>query len=270
MAPTRRSCAWARLIACRVALIVACGFSLTGEVAIAEAPKTSADAQTPKALAPAAKTNDAGGEPALSGAVSVSKKRKGGAGPQAGAVSATGHRKLDNGALFLEATENTQVATPFGSIGVTTGSVLLIVATDKILAVYNLHDTRKDAVVITYDKGTVSVTPERVAILAKLSVKSFEEANPAPTVAYHPPTCREVSKDLKLYQADFEISTLLQRFPQISNLLHSDDPTRRKTMSNVLKTGAIMSQLSQSGEPYGYYITPEVRALSAGAHRERK
>ena len=196
------------------------------------------------------------------------------AAPLKGNVSNISHRRLDNGPLLLSPLkEGSIVDTPYGEVSVTAGSVALIICSDKELCVYNLHDSRKDAVVINCGKENValgktriSLSPERVAVFAKSSMKTFAEANPAPFVAYRQISIKDLSGEYKLFQADFDFGSMARGLPQLRKLMDSEIGEQRKTMGDVLKTAAIMTQMSQSSEPYGYYVTDRVRAISAGAH----
>jgi hypothetical protein len=58
---------------------------------------------------------------------------------------------------------------------------------------------------------------------------------------------------------------MVRGLPQLRKLMDSKIGAQRKTMGDMLKTGAIMTQLSQSSEPYGYYVTQHVRDVSAAA-----
>jgi hypothetical protein len=177
------------------------------------------------------------------------------------------HRTLDKGPLLLSPLENTVLDTPFGMVSIDSGSVVLVIVTDQELAVYNLHDKRKNAVVINYPSGAIWVSPERIAIFAKSSLKTFQEANPAPFVAYRQLSSVDLSGAMKLYQADFNFQSLTP-LPGLKQLMTEKvDKARKATMGDMLKTAAIMTQYSQSSEPYGFYVTDKVRALSAAGSK---
>jgi hypothetical protein len=227
-----------------------CSAPLATPVARANDP-----AQTPSVSSPAA--------PAAAAAGSTSTA--GGQKPLAGRVSNTVHRNLERGPLLLSPQQNTLVETPYGTVSVSAGSVALIISADNGLSVYNLHDTHKNAVVVNYGKKPLSLMPECMAVVAKSSFKTFEEVNPAPFVAYRQVVGHDVSAETKLYQAEFNFESMVRGLPQLRKLMDSKIGAQRKTMGDMLKTGAIMTQLSQSSEPYGYYVTQHVRDVSAAA-----
>ncbi len=73
-------------------------------------------------------------------------------------------RTLQSGPLLLAPDKNEVVETPFGSVSVAAGSMALIVSSTKGLAVFNLHDSHKNAVVINGGGGTYAVNPGRSAV----------------------------------------------------------------------------------------------------------
>ncbi len=179
-----------------------------------------------------------------------------------GEVSNTVHSKtLNHGPLLLLPEQNTVVDTPFGSVSVAAGSVALIVSSGTGIAVYNLHDAHSNAVVLSSGGDTVTVSPGRTALLAGPTSGTFEQVNPAPIVGYRRVTSKELDGRGRLYQAEFEIMSMVQGQPAIRQLMHSDNAKTRKTMDHLIKTAVILWQLSQSGEQYKMYVPAKVAAL---------
>jgi hypothetical protein len=196
-----------------------------------------------------------GGLPAINSGVST----------LTGGVSNTAHHVLDLGPLLLSPEQNTVVETPYGSVSVAAGSVALIISSDKGLAVYDLHDGGKNAVVIRSGKDTVALMPGRSAVLTGGSVQSFDQANPIPIVAYRHVESKAVGDKTTLYQAEFDILSMVAGQPAIKHLMASSSPKTRKTMGNLLKTAAILMQLSQGSEAYSLYLTPSRMAFLSSA-----
>ncbi len=123
----------------------------------------------------------------LSGSAVVNKMIDG-ANPHRGGSEASTkditRQTLDKGAFLLAPDHNTVVDTPYGPVSVAAGAVALLVSFDKGLAVYDLHDGRKGAVVVGSGPQCATLVPGRSAVLTKTSVTSFEEINPAQLVGY--------------------------------------------------------------------------------------
>jgi len=179
-----------------------------------------------------------------------------------GGVSNASGRMMERGVRLIAPEQNTVVSTPFGSVSVAADSVALIVSTDNGLAVYNLHDARKNAVVINDGGANVALNPGRCAFLTNAANAAFEDINPAKFVAYRQVANRPASNGGALHQADFEIMSLVRGLPGVKELMVSDSPRTRKTMVGMLKTAAILMQLTQGGEAYSLKTTPAITAYA--------
>lgn len=178
----------------------------------------------------------------------------------AGSVSNAVRHNVENGAMLLAPERNTIIETPYGSVGIAAGSVALMIAFDKGLAVYDLHDNRKDSVVLTSGNHSTSLIPGRSAVLTNASVRAFEDINPVRFVGYRRMSSRAVSEQTKLYQAEFEVLSMVRGLKPLSSLSSSDNPKTRKTIDNLLKTAAILLEMGRGGERFSYYVPKEMMA----------
>ncbi|MBU6455352.1 MAG: hypothetical protein KGS72_26510, partial [Cyanobacteria bacterium REEB67] len=181
--------------------------------------------------------------------------------PLTGSVSNAGHMTLERGPLLLSPEHDTVVETPFGNVSVSANSMALIIASANGLSVYNLHDAHKNAVVMSNGSTTVSLIPGRSAALVSTSIKSFEEANQVPFVPYRRVTGKDLANG-KIYQAEFDLTTMVRGLPALKKLVASSDAKQRTSAGNVLKTAAILMQISAGGEPYALYLTPSLTACA--------
>jgi|GEM_PF-1653760 len=182
-----------------------------------------------------------------------------------GRVSNETVRKLDLGPLLVAPENDIVVETPFGKINVAAKTLALLIASDKSVAVYNLHDHSKGALNVVTNQGhTFNVSPGTSAVIVHGHEKSFEDVNPAGFVRYRKPISKLLSNSHKLYRAEFEIISLLNGLPAFKELITSENKETRKTMLNVLKTAAILMQLSGKAEPFEFRSKPEVTAMTSG------
>lgn len=179
-----------------------------------------------------------------------------------GNVTNVTRRSIQKGAMLMAPESNTVIDTPHGSVGVSAGSVALLIASDKGLAVYDLHDNKKGSVVITGGGNSTSLIPGRSAFLTKASAGDFGEVNPIKFVGYRHVVSRDLAES-KLYQADFEILTMVRGLKPLGGLVDSTNPKARKTMDNMLKTAAILLELGHGGEQFKYYLPKELVAYMA-------
>ncbi len=187
-------------------------------------------------------------------------KDEAGEAPLKAGISNTHHVRIQCESRLFSSKDNTVVDTPFGTVNIIAGSVVLLVCSDNSLAVYNLHDMHKNAVVIHFEKETIAPMPWCMGEVAKSSLRNFEEANQAPFVKYRHVKSHDVNEKFKIYQAEFDMTSMVSGLPPLRKLMISESEENRKTMASMLKTTVIMAQVSQSSEPYVYYWTPKVRA----------
>lgn len=123
---------------------------------------------------------------------------------------------------------------------------------------YDLHDSHKNAVVINDGKGNnVVLAPGRSAALAKLAVNSFEEVNPAQFVCYRHLTSRVLSCESKIYEAEFDIMSMVRGLPPLGKLVASDSAQTRKAMmwrprwrhTRCLRSARVMNQILSKRSP---------------------
>lgn len=179
-----------------------------------------------------------------------------------GNVTNVTRRSIQKGAMLMAPESNTVIDTPHGSVGVSAGSVALLIASDKGLAVFDLHDNKKGSVVITGGGNSTSLIPGRSAFLTKASASDFGEVNPIKFVGYRHVVSRDLAES-KLYQADFEILSMVRGLKPLGGLVDSTNPKARKTMDNMLKTAAILLELGHGGEQFKYYLPKELVAYMA-------
>jgi hypothetical protein len=185
----------------------------------------------------------------------------------AGAVSNAIHQNLDSGALMLAPDHNTVVNTPYGAVSIAAGSVALLVSFEKGLAVYDLHDSHKGAVVISTENNSTTLMPGGSAVLTSAAVKAFEDINPAQFVGYRRLGSSALEGDTKVYQAEFDIMSMVQGLKPLHNMATSTSPVNRKTIANTIKTAAILMDVTQGREPFRPYIAPEVTACAVSTQQ---
>jgi hypothetical protein len=182
-----------------------------------------------------------------------------------GSASNVAHQPLDSGALLFNSEENTIVDTPYGSVSIAGGSVALLVAFDQGVAVYDLHDGHKGAIVLKNGSASTTLVPGHSAILTNSPAKSFEQINPTQFVAYRKLASRAVEGEAKLYQAEFDIVSMISGLKPLRDMIKSDSPKTRKVMANMLKTAAILSGLTQGGDSFSLYVAPQLTSYAPQA-----
>ncbi len=179
-----------------------------------------------------------------------------------GAVSNIKHQMLKDGVLLLAPDQATVVDTDLGSVAINAGAVTLLVASDKSLAVYNLHDGHKEAVTIVAGGRCTLLTPGLSAIFTRSPKQSFEELNPAAFVTYRGCNATTTGDGITIHQAEFQIVSLLRGLPQVSGMIGSNIAAKEKAMARVLKTAAILVNIGTNNVPFTYKVAPEMAACA--------
>jgi hypothetical protein len=178
-----------------------------------------------------------------------------------GHVSTVSRQTMDSGASLYAPKQDTIIETPFGSVGIAKDSIAMVIASENGLAVYDLHDTHKNSIFIKCgpDQSNIALTPGHSAVLTHRDVETFEQINPAQKVSYKKLTGTPFDSEHTVYQGEFEIFSMIQSLGPLRDMIGSNDSVMRKTAGHMIKTAAILSQLTDS-EPYRLFAVPEVTA----------
>jgi hypothetical protein len=166
---------------------------------------------------------------------------------------------VERGVKLLAPKKQTTLKTDFGSVHVAAGSVVMVMAFDGGLAVYNLHDTKSGAVVVTVGDNTLTLTPGQNALLTDKDIRCFEEINPAQSVAYRAMVAKEWGKGVKGFRSEFSIVSMLQGVGALRQLVREQDSDTRRAVDSIIKTSAILAQLG--GSQYEYMAQPPMTAI---------
>ncbi len=177
-----------------------------------------------------------------------------------GGVSNAAVQTLDNGATLLAPKTQTTLNTGFGSVDVAAGSVVMVMAFDGGLAVYNLHDTKSGAVRVTVGGNTVKLTPGQNAVMTSKQIRCFEEINPLQFATYRSMTAKDMGNGVQSFKSEFDIRSVLQNVGALRSMVKAQDSDTKRVVNSVLKTSAILSQLS--GNQYQYMVAPAKTAMA--------
>jgi len=177
-----------------------------------------------------------------------------------GGVSNAAVQTLDNGATLLAPKAQTTLNTGFGTVDVAAGSVVMVMAFDGGLAVYNLHDTKSGAVRVTVGGSTIKLSPGQNAVMTSKQIHCFEEINPLQFATYRSMAAKDLGNGVQSFKSEFDIRSVLQNVGALRSMVRAEDSDTRKVVNSVLKTSAILSQLS--GNQYQYMVAPPKTAMA--------
>jgi hypothetical protein len=181
--------------------------------------------------------------------------------PLSGKVSNVRHQTLENGGLLIAPEQAIVVDTNCGTVTVAPGTITFLVASEKGLAVYNLHDNHSGAVVIDTGGRRMILTPGLSALISPNIKQTFEELNPAPYVAYRN-LRNSRAGEMSIHQGEFQITSLLHALPTMTKSMAGNEAKKQKALANVLKTAAILTSVMPGSEPFVYRAATPVTACA--------
>ncbi|MBS2007962.1 MAG: hypothetical protein JST01_13030 [Cyanobacteria bacterium SZAS TMP-1] len=181
--------------------------------------------------------------------------------PLTGVVSNTDGQLLESGAKLLAPDTQTRLNTPHGTVDIAAGAVVLIVSTDDYLSVFDLHDSHRQAVTVTSAGRRITLVPGRNIVFTD-SNRTFGEINPAQFVGYRKVRHSSINESRKLIESEFEIMSLVRGLKPLQAMLTSDSARTRRTMCSMIKTAAILMNVSQSNEPFRLITAPQITACA--------
>jgi hypothetical protein len=170
--------------------------------------------------------------------------------------------KLRKGNVVVAAGKDMVIDTAFGKVHVAANAVALVMALPTGTAVYNLDDSGKDSVVISIGDKQLSLAPGRQAMITSHLVDGFEMVNPAESFGYRNITRNKVGGGLQAFTSDFSMINAMANVKQLKALIASKHPQARRVAGHMLKTAAILSQISGNGGQYMQYPHPRMTALA--------
>jgi hypothetical protein len=189
----------------------------------------------------------------LSGPTNKDIQMAGWTGPEAKVM------QLRKGNVVVAPDQDTVIETSFGTVEVGAKSMALIMALPSGTAVYNLDDTRKNSIVITIGKDHMTLAPGRHAMITSHLVDGFEMVNPAESFGYRNVSSKKLDGDLQAFTSEFSMTNAIGNIKQLRQMVNSSNPDAKRKASHLLKTAAIMSQISAGGG-YQQYQHPRMTA----------
>ncbi len=170
---------------------------------------------------------------------------------------------LSNDKLILATKKGTVVETAFGNIAVGAKSIVLIMVSPTGTAVFNLHDTHKNAVVINVGNKSIPISPGQHVTVAPAALESFDIANPAESVSHRNLNHHDCGGGMQAFTSEFAITAAISNVKALREMIVLNHSHGRHMTSNVLKTAAIVAQINNRFEPYQLFPHPRVNCVLA-------
>ncbi|MBS1989860.1 MAG: hypothetical protein JSS83_05035 [Cyanobacteria bacterium SZAS LIN-3] len=166
--------------------------------------------------------------------------------------------KLKRGSVIFAATRDTVVNTPAGTIKVAANSVAMVMAFSEGVAVYNLFDKHKDAIIFETAKKRISIMPGGMTIVSTGAGKNLALINPTQTIGYRNLQTSMLDDNVQTFSGQFSMRHAIVNILPLRDMIRSKDAQASKIGCYLLKTAAILDQLN--GADYQYFVKPTVTA----------
>jgi hypothetical protein len=173
---------------------------------------------------------------------------------------ALNHNMRDGSAVFAPS-NNLTVTTPHANVAIAGGSVVLVVSGAHGTSVYDLHDSKKEAVKISFHNQSVALSPGRHAMVCATEKQSYAEANLAQSILHRGLASTRTARGGSVFTSEFAVNSAIECVPALSSLMASSHPSCAKLAAKLTKTQAVILYLSQSKEEFIQHVKAQVTAM---------
>ncbi len=161
----------------------------------------------------------------------------------------------DGSTLFVPSTDMT-VVTPKGTIRLAAKSVALIAVDQNHLTVYDINDSHKRSITVEVSGRTLSLSPGAHVTVTSKRISSYCQINPVQSVMHRGLSTHDLSDDQRAFTSEFSIPSAVRAVRPLRAMLGSKSKSAREAASRIVKTSAIVMQLSQSAVPFEIHARP--------------
>lgn len=168
---------------------------------------------------------------------------------------------LRSGNVLFAPTKDTKVETPFGTVEINANSIALIIVNNSSLGVYDLHDSKKGSVSIRHGKRKVALSPGRCSVVTHNTTRSLHDVNPLEAIGYRAVSEHSINAGLKMYHAEFATAHAFSAVKPLKTLLSARNPKAKNMATRLMKTTAVLWQLSSGANDFQLYPKPRTTAF---------
>ncbi|MBX3151686.1 hypothetical protein KF728_16140 [Candidatus Obscuribacterales bacterium] len=168
---------------------------------------------------------------------------------------------LKNGSAVFVPAHNMIVNTPHANISVAAGSVVLVVSSENGTAVYDLHDSKKEAVQVAFHDQKLALSPGRHMTISSTEKRCYADANQAESIFHRGVVSAKTAHGGSLFTSEFAVNTAIDCVPALAKLMTSNHPECAKVAARLTKTQAVILYVSQGAEEFQQHLKAQVTAM---------
>lgn len=166
---------------------------------------------------------------------------------------------IKSGNVLFVPSSDTVVDTPYGIVRVGAKSVALVSVTPAGLAVYDLDDKHKGAVVLESNGHNLVLSPGCHAMVTPHHEAQFAQINAIETIAHRNLTSA-LKNGMRAHTSEFSVISAMDTVRPIKAMFKTLHPKGKQVADHMLKTSAIVLQLGSGGK-YQHYFKPRFTAM---------
>lgn len=148
------------------------------------------------------------------------------------------------------------IETRFGTINMKAGSLVMLIAFENGIAIYNLDDTRRDAVNVQSTEHSFTLAPGQSVVITSSPASSFEQVNPAQLLGYRNIQAQVLPSGLRSFTSEFLVPSCVSAVGSLRKLTQSKHPEARRITAHMYKTSAASLMLHPGRTPFRQMIKP--------------
>jgi hypothetical protein len=153
------------------------------------------------------------------------------------------------GDVLYAPTADSTIPTAHGDIRVKAGSLVFVTTSGGTTAIYNLHDSCKNAVSVTTSNGVMPLSTGHAMIVSNKESIDLNDSNPVWSIGHRNTKTSNVG-GVYMLTAEFSLASALTRIPALVALVQSKDPQQQRLAQQLMKTAAVLMFVNKNGEPY--------------------
>jgi len=169
---------------------------------------------------------------------------------------------MDSGSILFVAAKDMTVVAPKGTVKLAAGAVALVVADADHLSVYDVNDHHKRSVTVETGGRSIPLSPGRHVTVTHEKVAQFAEINAVETMMHRNVGHHELGNGRKAFTTEFSLPSAFETIKPLKAMIQSDNAEAQKLTQKVIKTSAVLLQLSAGGAPYEFHAKPRTVALN--------
>jgi filamentous hemagglutinin len=169
---------------------------------------------------------------------------------------------LDNGNVLFAPSKDTTVVTPKGTVKIAANSVAMVMVNADHLSVYDINDHHKRSVTVETSGRTIALSPGRHVLLTNKRTGQFAEVNPMEAMMHRFVSTQELGSDKTAFTSEFSLPAAVQVMKPLKAIFGSDNANAKKVAERVLKTSAVLMQVSGNATPFVQHVAPRKVAFN--------